>query len=416
MNRQLKLLLAARALRSTTLGYLGVIAPIYLARLGYSAVKVGLVFTAGAFGSMALTLMVSVFADRWGRRRLLVALGLLTSLAGLGFAFGRSLYVLLAAAAVGSVGRGGGAGSGGAFGPYFPAEQALIAEHAGDRERTRVFGVVALIGTLSGALGALIAMTPGLMHRALGLSLLDGDRLLFGLTALIGLGLAAVVVPVTEKPRPPRRAGLGLHPKTSRVLWRFVLTNGTNGLAVGMLGPVLVYWFHVRYGASATEVGGLFFLANLFAAPSNLAAGRLARRFGAVRAVVATRFTALTLLAAMALMPSFWLAAACFLMRIGVNTLSNPIRQSYLMGVVPEADRSTAAGLSNLPLQVLSTPGPTIAGQLMQSVWVGLPFEIAAGLQAVNAVLYYLFFRNLLPPEERAGGRESWPVESEPES
>jgi MFS family permease len=403
MKPQLKLLLVARALRSTALGYMGVIAPIYLARLGYSAVRVGLVFTAGAFGSMALTLAVSMLADRWGRRRLLVALGLLTSLAGLGFTFGRSLYVLLAAAAAGSVGRGGGAGSGGAFGPYFPAEQALIAEHAGDRDRTRVFGVVALVGTLSGALGSLVAMTPALMRRGLGLALMSGDRLLFGLTALIGLALAAVVLPVTERPRAPRRPGLGLHPRTSHVLWRFVVTNATNGLAIGMLGPLVVYWFHVRYGASATEIGALYFLANLCAAPSNLLSGRLARRFGAVRSVVATRVTAVALLATMALMPSFWLAAVCFLLRTGVNALSSPIRQSYLMGVVSEGDRSTAAGLSNLPLQIASTAGPTVAGQLMQTVWLELPFEIAAALQAVNAALYWKFFRNILPVEEQPG-------------
>jgi MFS family permease len=409
MNRQLRLLLAGRALRSLTLGYLGVIAPLYLARLHYSAVQVGLVFTAGAVGGMLLTLAVGVLADRFGRKRLLVMLGLLTALGGLGFALGTNLYVLLAAAAAGSIGRGGGAGSGGAFGPYYPAEQPLIAEHAGDENRTRVFGALALIGTLSGAAGSLIAMSPGLLQSWAGVDPLVGDRLLFGLTVLIGLAMVAVVLPVTEKPRPPPRRAFALEPATRPVLLRFLITNGTNGLAVGFLGPVLVYWFHVRFGATSTELGGLFLLANLGAAPSNLLSGRLARRFGSVRAIVAARFAGLALLATMALMPTFWLASAFFLMRTGVNTLSNPIRQSFLMGVIPERDRSTAAGFSNLPLQVLSSPGPTIAGSLMQSVWVGLPLELAAGLQAVNAVLYYAFFRNIRPPEERAGAPEKTP-------
>jgi len=60
MNRKLELLLAGRALRSLTLGYLGVIAPLYLARLHYSVVQVSLVFTAGAVGGMVLTLAVGV--------------------------------------------------------------------------------------------------------------------------------------------------------------------------------------------------------------------------------------------------------------------------------------------------------------------------------------------------------------------
>jgi hypothetical protein len=34
-------------------------------------------------------------------------------------------------------------------------------------------------------------------------------------------------------------------------------------------------------------------------------------------------------------------------------------------------------------------------------VWVSLPLELAAALQAVNAGLYHLFFRGMRLPEER---------------
>jgi predicted MFS family arabinose efflux permease len=102
----------------------------------------------------------------------------------------------------------------------------------------------------------------------------------------------------------------------------------------------------------------------------------------------------------MAVMPHFWLAGVLFLLRTQVNTISGPIRQSFLMGVVDEEDRSTAAGMSNLPLQALSSAGPTVAGQLMQSVALSLPILIAASLQAVNAALYYAFFRKVRPSEE----------------
>lgn len=402
LGRDLRLLLVGRSLRSVTLGYLNVIAPLYLARLGYSAAYVGGVFTAGALGSMALTGGVGVLADRFGRKRLLVALALLTAASGLGFALGRGYAVLLVAAALGTVGRGGGAGAGGSFGPYFPAEQALIAEHAGDRYRTNAFGVMALVGVLSAAAGSLVAMAPALLRRTAGVSTLAGDRALFLVTAAMGVVMALVVLPVHERPRVPRPYGARrLGPNTARLLPRFLVTNATNGLAVGMLGPVMVYWFHVRYGATSAELGALYFVVNLAAAPSNVLAPALARRLGAVRAVVASRLTAVALLAAMAVMPAFWMAGVLLLLRTQVNTLSNPIRQSFLMGVVDEADRSTAAGVSNLPLQALSAIGPAAAGQLMQSVWLDLPLELAAVLQGVNAVLYWLFFRDVRLPEER---------------
>lgn len=402
LSRDIALLLCGRALRSLSLGYLAVLVPVYLAREGYAATRVGVLFTAGAVGSMLLTAAVGVFADRVGRKPILILLGLLSALAALTFALSESYPILLIAAALGTIGRGGGAGSSGAFGPYYPAEQPLITEKVADRDRTHVFGMVAVVGVLAGALGALMATVPALLHRFFAVPEIDGDRALFLCAAVLGVAMALVIIPVRETPPPPRVPGArrSLQPVTKHILWRFALTNATNGLAVGMLGPVLVYWFHVRFGATAAELGALYFVANLLAAPSNLAAGRVARRLGTVRAVVVLRAIALLLMAAMALVPTFAIAALLFLLRTQVNTMSGPMRQSFLMGMVPAEDRSTAAGLSNLPLQVFSSAGPTIAGQLMQSIWVSLPLELAAGLQAVNTVLYHLFFHRMRLPEE----------------
>jgi len=276
-----------------------------------------------------------------------------------------------------------------------------------DEERTHVFGVVSVVGVLAGAAGALMATVPSLLHRMLALPEATGDRVLFACSAALGIAMAVVVLPVREpRPAPHTPGGRRLHPATSHVLWRFVVTNATNGLAIGMLGPVLVYWFHVRFGATAAQLGTLYFLANVLAAPSNLVAGRVARRFGTVRAVVGLRAVAVALMAVMAVMalvPTFLMAAVLFLVRTQVNTMANPMRQSFLMGIVDPADRSAAAGLSNLPLQMLSSAGPTIAGALMQSVWVSLPLELAAGLQAVNTVLYHVCFHRMRLPEERGG-------------
>jgi len=93
LGRDLRLLFTGRALRSLSLGYLNVIAPIYLVALGYSALRIGVVFTAGSLGSMLLTALVGVAADRVGRKPLLVLLGLLSATSGLLFALSPSFGV-----------------------------------------------------------------------------------------------------------------------------------------------------------------------------------------------------------------------------------------------------------------------------------------------------------------------------------
>ena len=146
----------------------------------------------------------------------------------------------------------------------------------------------------------------------------------------------------------------------------------------------------------------LFFLINLATAPGYLFSPRLARWLGSVRTVVITRAFSVAFLAAMAIAPTYPIAAVLYLVRLVAGTLALPVRQSYVMGVVEPEERATAAALSNLPSQLIGVGSPALAGYLMSAVSIDLPLELAALLQGINALLYYLFFRHISPPEELA--------------
>jgi MFS family permease len=419
LNRNLVCLFAGRALRSVTQAYLVIVVPLYLAAIGYDAVHLGAMFAIVAISSAALAALTGILSDRFGRKALLILISLMAVAGGAIFVVATNFVVLTAAAAIGTIGRGGGAGSAGAFGPYYPAEQPLIAEQAPDELRTTVFGALSFVAVLGGAIGSLVAWTPRILNVAFGLPIVEGYRALFLLTCLIGLAMAAVILPVRETHHfsldpspalrapqkrpgapPTERSTLGLSRESWRLVSRFMVTAATNGLAIGMLGPLLVYWFYRRYGVDAAEIGKLYFVLNLVAAAPYLLAGRMAARFGSVRAVVVCRGTAAVLLAILVMMPSFWLAGLLYGARMIFNTLSIPVRQSFLMGVIPPRERSSAAGMASFPAQMGSSISPYIAGYLMEQVSLELPLEIAALLQGLNATLYYFFFRNVRPPEE----------------
>jgi MFS family permease len=417
LNDNLVCLFAGRGLRSASQAYLVIVVPLYLAALGYDATYIGLMFAIVAMASAVMAALTGILSDRFGRKTMLIVISLMTALGGAVFAFSTRFVVLTIGAAVGTIGRGGGAGSAGAFGPYYPAEQPLIAEQVSDLDRTTVFGALSFVAVLGGAAGSLMAWTPRLMQHAFGWSVIEGYRALFIMTAVIGLAMVAVVIPVRESPhfgereRGARemsphegiRAGrliLGLSHASWRLVWRFMVTAATNGLAIGMLGPLLVYWFYRRFGVDAAEIGELYFVLNLVAAAPYLLAGRMAARYGSVNAVVVCRAVAALLLGVMVFMPRFWLAGMVYGARMIFNTLSIPVRQSFLMGVIPPAERSAAAGMANFPSQVGSSISPYAAGYLMQQAWLELPLEIAALLQALNAALYYFFFNAVRPPEE----------------
>lgn len=420
LSRDLFCLFAARALRSVAQGYLGIILPIYLAELGYRETAMGLLFAVAGFTSAIMAALTGILADRWGRKPFLIGIALLMAAGALVLTMTRNFAVMVTAASLGTIGSGGGAGLGGGWGPYYPAAQSLVAEQTADHQRTTAFGVLSFVGVLAGALGSLFAMLPEQMHRRTGMTMIDGFHALFVLTAMLGVSMAIVVIPVHEiryekLPRgardcsshgvanPAQGTRLGLSAGSWRLVSRFMITNATNGLAIGMLGPFVVYWFYRRYDTSVGDLARLYFAINLLAALPYLMAARLTARLGAVNTVVITRSIGSVLLFVMVAMPTFWLAATVYAIRAITNVISIPVRQSYLMGVIAPAERAAAAGLANLPSQATQSVSAYFAGYIMEYVALTMPLILAGGLQALNVLLYYIFFHQLPPPEEQGG-------------
>jgi MFS family permease len=387
----LAFLAAGRALRSFSQAYLGVVVPLYLIGRGADAALVGIFVTIWAAGAMVLGLLGGFLADRAGRRFVLFLFGALSTVCALAFVYNAPLWMLAAAGALGTIGRGGGPASGGAFGPYFSAEQALLAEHSSAQQRTRVFANFSFAGSVAGAGG--YALASALAHP------------FFWVAVLAGAAMTLSIIPVRESAHhaaaQPRGPSVPLARETKAFLARLMITNAANGLAVGFLGPMLVLWFHLRYRASAQEIAAMYLIIALGATAAYLIVPRVVSAIGgAVKTVVSLRLASCALLAAMPLMPSLWLAGALFLVRMIFNSITLPVRQSYVMGVVPPAERSRAAAISNVPSQGLSMVGPAAAGVIIRDTWLGLMLEIAAALQLLNAGLYWRFFRGIVPPEE----------------
>jgi MFS family permease len=361
------------------------------------------VLTAGGMLSAVLVAAVGLLADRFGRRRMLLCLGGLGAVGGAAMALTGNPIAVTVASGLGGVGRGGGAGSGGSWGPVFPAEQPLLAGSVEAKNRTAAFGSIAFVGVLAGAAGSLVAYLPDGLHAS-GWGWLPAYRLVFWLGAALSLVMLIVTLPVRETlaPAPAPGGDAQRQPgslSTRQLIGRLTLTNGLNGLGVGFLGPLLTYWFHVRYGVGPGQLGLLYTLVNLVTALPYLGAARLAARMGAVRAVTVTRAGSAACLLLMAWMPTFALAGLVFAVRMALNSLGLPTRQSYVMGVADERRRGAVAALGMLPAQVTSSISPVIGGVLMESV-LDTPLYGSALFITANLIAYYYAFRNVPPPEE----------------
>ena len=73
LSKDGKLLLAARTLRTFAYGFLSVILAIYLKLVGFEDIYIGLILTTTLVNSVIFTLIASFYADRIGRRKILIA-------------------------------------------------------------------------------------------------------------------------------------------------------------------------------------------------------------------------------------------------------------------------------------------------------------------------------------------------------
>lgn len=152
MRATITRVLVGRGLRSVADGFVALLLPVHLGRLGYGALDVGLLATVTLLGSALLTLTLGYAGHRIRLRQGLLGAAVLMTATGLCFAGFGTFWPLLLVAFVGTVNP-----SSGDVSVFLPLEHTLIAQLALDRERTAIFARYSLVGSVGTALGALAA-------------------------------------------------------------------------------------------------------------------------------------------------------------------------------------------------------------------------------------------------------------------
>ncbi|MEO7118284.1 MAG: MFS transporter [Candidatus Limnocylindrales bacterium] len=397
LTRDARLLFVTRSARMFGYGFLSVVLALYLAAIGLDGLHIGLILTLTLLGDAAVSLWLTIHADRLGRRRILVAGALLVVVAGVVFALSNDFWVLLLAAIIGVISP-----SGNEVGPFLAVEQAALSQTIPGPRRTGVFAWYNLVGSVATAIGAL---TAGLLAQALqsgGSSVLDSYRAIVLGYAAVGMVMAALfllISPAVEVPAAPpttiaRR--LGLH-RSQGIVARLSMLFGLDSFAGGfVIQSLIALWFQQRFGVEPAVLGAIFFGANLVAGLSALLAARIAARIGLINTMVFTHLPSNVLLILVPLMPDVRLAIAMLLLRFSISQMDVPTRQAYTMAVVDPDERSAAAGVTGIARSLGAAASPSIAAPLLAVPGLAAaPFLIAGGLKIVYDLLLYRSMRGV---------------------
>ena len=379
------LLLGARGLRAFGFGFSAVLLGVYLEARGLSPALIGLTMGLGLAAASLSGLASASLAARFGRRRALSIAGLLMALTGLDLAVATRPELLVVAGLTGMLGA-----ASVDLGPFASVEQAVLAEAVTPADRNVAFGRYSLTGGLFNAAGGLAAAL------ATGLA---GGRAFFLMYAVIGLITAVLPIFMSARVEAPGQAiAFGRFRPLAGLAALFALDSLGGGFVAN---AVIAYWLHVRFGVDLKTLGPLFAAVAILQAISYEAAGRLGNRFGLVNTMVFTHLPSNVLLLLVPFSPNLSWAIGLLLARFALSQMDVPVRQAYIVSIVPPAERAGAVAMTGAVRGVAQSLGPVLSGLAIGAASLGLPFFAGGGLKIVYDLALFGGFRNRRAEHER---------------
>jgi len=383
MKHPLRLLLCARGLRDFGDGFVAILLPLYLVRLGFSALEIGILAGAALLGSALLTLAIGFLGVRQDHRNLLLAAAGLMTATGVALSLVDSYALLLVIAFIGSVNPSGGSAS-----AFVPVEHAVLARETTDAERTKAFARYSLVGGLSAAGGALAAAAPELFTR-MNWPELSGIKVMFVVYAMLGLISGFLYARIPSRPPLSRQVEVVKALGPSRVIvYKLAALFSLDAFAGGLLvQSLLALWLFQRFDLSLSVV-------------SFPVAAWLSSRFGLINTMVVTHMPSSLCLILAAFAPSLPIALVLLLLRAALSQMDVPTRSSYVMAVVTEAERTAAASFTSVPRSLAASLSPALAGTFFSLSMQAAPLILCGTLKIIYDLLLLKQFHTLKPPEE----------------
>jgi MFS family permease len=391
-----KLILVEKCVRTVPYGFLGVLFAVYMKQLGLGPILIGATLTATVFSSAFYTFAISFIADRIGRKRTLIFFGMMDFVAGSFLFLSTAWWAPVIAGIVGNMTVGSGE-----VGPFLSLEQAILPRTSDSKHRTLAFSIYNLVGYGSSSIGALLAGLP----QYLGSGPEAYRPLFFGylVSGIAGAFLYSRLSRTVEvEPAMNRQKRAILSDKAKPIVLKLSAVFAVDSFGGGFIAQSIIsFYFYERFGLQLESLGLILAATQIVTAISFLAAERIARRIGLLRTMVLSHIPSNIFLTAIAFAPSAASAVALLLCRHSLSQMDVPTRQSYVMAIVEESDRTPAAGFTNVSRSVAQSFGPFPSLYALAYIWIGSPFFAAGTLKLAYDFILYAVFRSTKPPEEK---------------
>jgi MFS family permease len=192
---------------------------------------------------------------------------------------------------------------------------------------------------------------------------------------------------------PYREAPLSVGREERIRLSLLIVSNVLGGLSLGLVDPVIAYWFFLRFQADAGRTALLLAAAFLAAALLSFVLSRARRDHdmpGTVLVISAGAFVAGLLLP---FSSSMLVAAVLYAVRLAGLKAPGGIRQALALRLVHPGRGELASGLHLSSLQGAQIAGPVLAGAVWYSRKTNDPLIIGAILSGLSLLVFVVLYR-----------------------
>ncbi len=370
-------------------GVISPILPLYARTFEVSTAMVGSTVTAFGLARLLTNVPAGAFADRHGRRFLLVGGPAITALGMLGSGMAGSIWVLLFFRFIAGLGSG--------F--YMTGAQIYLLDIAGPEERGR------FIATNQGALLVGVGFGPAIGG-------LVADR--YGLAApFFVVAVAAVITAIYGFARLPEtlvaRDESATQDEAAPLPSRFALLRSVDFLAVGF---VSVGVFSIRagvrqtlvplqlnqsFGLEVAELGALFTALGVIGLVLIWPSGWAADRFGPKVLIVPTAFAISIGIAIVAIADSLPVFIGGLTLSAIGSSITGPAPAAYVANLVGEDQRGAAMGLYRTFGDIGVVGSPVLSGMLADAASIPIAIGANAALMGASAIWFLLRATNAAP-------------------
>ena len=461
-GRDAWLIITARCCRMIAFGTNSLILALFFSTLEFSDFYIGLFMTLTLCGDVLLSLVLTVIADRVGRRKVLIGGSVMMILSGMVFALFENYWILLFAAVVGVV-----SATGGDFGPFRAIEESILSTLTDQKTRPDVLSWYVTTATLGQSIGTeACGRIVNHMEKLEGWTLADAYHAIFWIYSAMGVVNLILMFSLSVRCEAPKKeevaAGRGgeevegllaedddgsvteltdrstsidthrtksspikskgiisqflkISPDTRSAVYKLWLLLILDSLADGMVPYSLTnYYMDQKFHLPKSRLGDITSISYFLAFISTLFAAPLSRRLGLVNTMVFTHIPSSLAVLVFPFPSGIVLTVLCLLIRTGLNNMDQAPRAALIAAIVRPEERTAIMGITSMLRTLASVAGPTVTGLLAGSNKFWIAF-VAAGVLRLcyDFGLWAMFVNMKLYMHEEKGGEDHGSVVNE---